>query len=151
MTSSWLPRATACRDSTLHSFSGVEWPRPSKASQWAEHNVQRVIADIVQPSEPGLLRVRAWAVDCLKAADLPSLGLAVHHVLRHQFPAHLQQGHTCPKVATMAYHLLVCSGVARLRVAIQRKRLPRWSGRVFQKSTSLGTPGGLRYRPAVDS
>ena len=58
MTSSWLPRATACRDSTLHSSSGVEWPRPSKAGTWAEHRVQQVIADIVQPSDMGLLRIK---------------------------------------------------------------------------------------------
>eukprot|EP00959_Pyramimonas_sp_CCMP1952_P181217 3789203-Pyramimonas_sp.AAC.1 len=35
-------------------------------------------------------------------------------------------------MATMVYHLLVCSGAARLRVAVQRKRLPRWPGRIFR-------------------
>ena len=145
MTSSWLTRATARHDSTLHVATGVEWPRPSKAGTWAEHRVQQVISDIVQPSDMGLLRLKQWAVDCLQQLDLPSLGLAMHHVLRQMFPAHLQQGVGCPKVAIMAFYLLVCSGVARLRRAVQHRRLPRWSGRIFRSLPAAAHRGILDF------
>eukprot|EP00959_Pyramimonas_sp_CCMP1952_P171205 3577298-Pyramimonas_sp.AAC.1 len=65
MASSWLPRATACHGSTVHSTTGVDWPRPSKLSQWAEQHVQRVVSDITVPTGEGVFRVKQWALGCL--------------------------------------------------------------------------------------
>eukprot|EP00959_Pyramimonas_sp_CCMP1952_P029499 619679-Pyramimonas_sp.AAC.1 len=69
----------------------------------------------------------------------------MYHVLRQMFPAHLQQGVGCPKVAIMAFYMSVCSGVARLRRAVQMRRLPRWSGRVFRSLPAAAHRGILGF------